>query len=135
MSIIVPNNAELDILTVILTPAHTIKLYGNAITPGPTNLAATFTEIVGGGYAGKPLTFANWVLVAGAPTWATYPLQTWTFTGVINAPGTIYGYFVTRNSDGKLIWAEKFPTGFFPFTPINGSTVKITSRFYVNSVY
>jgi len=135
MPLVVPNVAETDILTYVFTSAMTLRLYGNNINPGPTDTAATYTEIAGGGYANLPLILANWVLTAGAPSYGLYPQQTWLFTGAISAPSTIYGYYVTRNSDGKLMWAERFPVSVCPFTPIAGSQVRITPKFTGSSVY
>jgi len=129
MTLIVPDAREVVILTDYLTPALTLKLYGNDATPSGTSAAADFTEIAGGGYANKPLIFANWGIIAGSPTIALYnAMQQWVFTGPINAPGTIYGYFVTRNSDGLLMWAERFPAGNVPFNPIAGSDIRVTPR-------
>jgi hypothetical protein len=133
MSLIVPDVAEVDALTKILTPDLTLKLYGNNATPLFNSVAGSFTEIVGGGYASKPLVFANWVIAAGSPSLASYAIQTWNFTGVINAPGTVYGYFVVRNSDGLLMWAERFPV--VPFIPIAGSVITVTPTFTGGSVY
>lgn len=133
MSLIVPDVAEVDALTKILTPALTIRLYSNNYTPGATSLTANFTEVAGGGYANKPLTFAGWSIVAGAPSAASYAAQTWNFTGATNAPGTIYGYYVTRDSDGLLMWAERFPV--VPFVPIAGSIITVTPRFTGGSVF
>jgi hypothetical protein len=135
MSMIVPDTVEVEIITGIITPALTLRLYSNNYTPVPTSIAANFTEIVGGGYAAKALTFASWVITPNSPSDALYPLQTWTFTGPTNAPGTIYGYYVTRNSDGLLRWAGRFAVGYLPFSPIAGSTVKITPRFTASSLY
>ncbi len=129
MTLIVPNTREIAVLTEFLTPALTMRLYGNNATPSGTSVAADFTEIVGGGYANKPITFANWGINGGSPTVALYnAVQEWTFTGVINAPGTVYGYFLTRNSDGLLMWAERFPSGLVPFVPIAGSIIRVTPR-------
>ena len=135
MPMIVPDVLEVEVLTTLLTPALTLRLYSNNYTPGGGSATANFTEVTGGGYANKPLTFANWVITANAPSDALYPLQTWTFTGPTDAPGTIYGYYVTRNSDGKLMWAERFAAGYLPFSPIAGSLVKITPRFTASSVF
>lgn len=133
---VVPNVLEVEILTTILTPPLTLRLYGNNATPVGITLAAGFIEIAGGGYANKPLTFANWGIVSGDPAVATYNAQqTWTFTGAINAPFTIYGYYVTRNSDGKLMWAERFAAGLVPFTPINGSIIKVIPKFIAQSLF
>lgn len=134
MSLIVPNARELVILTDYLTPALTLKLYSNDRTPAGTDSAASYTEVTGGGYASKPLTFANWTLTSGAPTVGIYnTVQEWLFTGATGAPSTIYGYFVTRNSDGVLMWAERFPSGSVPFTPINGSIIRVLPRLQVES--
>lgn len=136
MPLIVPDLAELDALTKILTPALTLKLFSNNVVPGPLSVTADFTEVTGGGYANKPLTFANWGIVSGTPSIATYnAAQTWTFTGVTNAPGTIYGYYVIRVSDSLLMWAERFTVGAVPVVPILGSIITITPVFTGGSVY
>jgi len=129
MSLIVTNVQEVEVLTNFLTPALTMRLYGNDRTPAGTDAAANYTEIAGGGYASKALTFANWELTAGGPTVALYnAVQTWVFTDAIDAPSTIYGYYITRNSDGLLMYAERFPSGSVPFTPIAGSVIRVTPR-------
>lgn len=134
MGFIVPNTIEIEVITAVLTPALTMRLYGNNFTPTPTSIAANFTEIVGGGYVAKALIFANWRITGGDPSEAQYlTLQKWTFTGPINPPGTIYGYYVTRNSDGKLMWAERFPAANVPFSPIVGSIVAVLPRFDAQS--
>jgi hypothetical protein len=84
----------------------TLRIYGNNKTPAGGDIAANYTEIAGGGYVNKPITFANWTIVSGSPSLASYAAQTWVFTGVIDTPGTIYGYYITRNTDGKLLLAE-----------------------------
>ena len=135
MGLVVPDAAEVRFLQQILNLNMTIRIFGNNATPGPASTAASFTEIAGGGYANKPLTFANWSFVSGAPSYGLYPKQSWTFTGAINAPGTIYGYFITRDSDGLLMWAERFGVAVVPFTPIVGSLVEVTPKFTGSSVY
>lgn len=135
MSLVVPDAVEVIILQLFLNQNFTIRLFGNNATPGPLSVAGDFNEIVGGGYANKPLTFANWSFTANAPSYGIYPKQSWTFTGPINAPGTLYGYFITRDSDGLLMWAERFPPAAVPFTPIVGSLVEVTPKFTGSSVY
>jgi len=136
MSLVVPNALEVEILTEKLTPALTIKLYSNDATPSGSSSAASFTEVTGGGYAGLPLTLANWGIIAGNPSIALYNAsQQWTFTGNTGGPGTIYGYFVTRNSDGILMWAERFPSANVPFTPINGSVIRVLPKFTAQSEF
>ena len=129
MSLIVPNAREVVILTDFLTPALTLRLYSNDRTPSGNDVAADYTEVAGGGYANKPLTFANWGITGGAPSVGLYnAVQSWIFTGATTAPGTIYGYYITRDSDGVLMWAERFPSGSAPLVPENGSSVRITPR-------
>jgi len=136
MPLIVPNVLEVEVLTTLLTPALTMKLYGNDATPSASSSAASFTEISGGGYASKPLTFANWTISAGDPSTGVYNAsQLWTFTGPIGGTGNIYGYFVTRNSDGKLMWAERFPSAVVPFAPITGSKINVLPRFSAQSEF
>ena len=54
-----------------------------------------------------------------------------TFTGATNAPGTIYGYYLT-NAAGKLIYAERLAAVFSPAN--NGDTVKVTPTMTFGSV-
>jgi hypothetical protein len=136
MGLVVPDVLEVEILTEKLTPALTLRLYGNNVTPSGSSSTASFIEIAGGGYASKPLTFANWIITAGDPSIALYnATQTWLFTGPINAPGSIYGYFVTRNSDGKLMWAERFASTIVPFAPIGGSKINVFPKFTAQSQF
>jgi hypothetical protein len=135
MSLKVPDAIEVEVLTTLLTPAHTLRLYGNDKTPADADVAANYTEISGGGYANKPLTFANWTITAGAPSSAVYSGQTWIFTGPVNAPGTIYGYYITRNTDGKLLLAERFPAANVPFSPVNGSKIVVLPKLTAESQF
>lgn len=135
MPLVVPDAAEVRALQLILTLPLTLRIFGNNATPGPLSTAASFTEISGGGYVNVPLVLAGWSFTPNAPSYALYAKQSWTFTGAIDVPGTIYGYFVTRDSDGLLMWAERFPVAAVPFTPIVGSLVEVTPRFTGSSVY
>jgi hypothetical protein len=130
MSIIVPNAIEGEILNSLLnTPLH-LRLYSNNVTPLHASTVATFTEVAGGGYGALPLTFANWTITAVDPSTAVYnAVQNFNFTGPTSAPGTIYGYFITRDSDGHLMWAERFFFGNVPFIPIVGSKISISPKF------
>jgi hypothetical protein len=136
MSQVVPDALEVEVLTTLLTPALTLKLYSNNVTPTGLSSAASFTEVSGGGYTSLPLTFANWTITSGDPSSAVYnATQSWNFTGVTSAPGTIYGYYVIRNSDGKLMWAERFSSGLVPFTPIAGSIIRVLPKFTAQSEF
>lgn len=130
----VPSQQEREILTTIITPALTLKLYSNDKTPVAGDVATDYTEVVGGGYVNKPLIFAGWT-ITGTPPYGVFASQTWIFTGVTGAPGTVYGYYVTRNSDGKLMWAERFPSGSLPFSPIAGSKIIVLPKYQVQSLF
>lgn len=136
MTLVVPNTFEVEVLTNWVTPALTMRLYSNDVTPSGGSTPGGFTEVTGGGYAAKPLTFGNWTISAGDPSQAVYnATQQWTFTGATGAPGTIYGYYVTRNSDGKLMYAERFPSAVVPFTPVAGSIIKVLPRLTCQSLF
>jgi hypothetical protein len=132
----IPNAAELEIITAILTPALTLRLYSNNKTPADGDTAAAYTEVIGGNYANTPLVFANWNITSGTPTSASYnAVKQWIFNGPVGGPNTIYGYYVTRNSDGLLQWAERFPSTVVPFSPINGSKIVILPKYTVESLF
>jgi len=134
MSMLVPNILEVEILTSVLTPALTLKLYSNDKTPVAGDTSSAYTEVTGGGYSSKSLTFANWTITSGDPSVATYnSVQTWTFTGPTDSPATIYGYYVIRVSDGHLMWAERFPSANVPFSTIAGSVIKVLPKFTAQS--
>ena len=112
MSLLVGDASEGIMLNYILnrdTPEDlVIKLYGNNYTPIEGDLVGNYTEISGGGYSSVTFTPANWAIVSGDPTVATYPRITWTFTG---PAGNVYGYYIVRATGGELMWAERFSNG------------------------
>lgn len=136
MPLIVPDSVELEIINLRLNTPLTLRLYANDKTPNHLDTVAGYLEAIGGGYVAKPLVFANWTITAGEPTSALYiPTQEWIWTGPNDAPGSIYGYYVTRNTDGALQWAERFPVGNVPFAPIAGSKINVIVRFSVQSQF
>ena len=92
------------------TPATTwtMRLFSNNVFPAAGHTEADYTEVVGGGYAPIPLNAALWVASFNAPSSMLYPEVTFAYTGSTNAPGTVYGYYIT-NAAGKLIMAERLP--------------------------
>ena len=124
----IPNVAEVKNLQKILNQNIKLRLYSNNVVPAEGDTLSTYTEVSGGGYAFKTLTFANWTIVAGAPTTASYANQDFNFTGVTGAPGVIYGYYM-EDADGILMGSERFPESILPFTPINGSLIRITPKY------
>jgi hypothetical protein len=101
------------------------RFFATNITPAETDVAGSYTEATGGGYASKTMTGASWTVTNGAPTSADYAQHTWTFTGALTTNPTIYGYYVTRVTDGDLVLAEAFT----PFTPAtNGDQILLTPK-------
>lgn len=129
MPMLIPNGGEVIDLSYLVnkaTPENLVlRLFTNNITPSETDTVATYTEATGGGYAAITLTGATWTVTAGAPSTASYPQQTFTFTGALTTNTTIYGYYMTRATSNDLVLAETFTS----FTPANnGDNVKITPQ-------
>lgn len=131
MALVVPNASEVIMLEYILNkdaPENiSILLYANNVIPDENSTVATFTEVANGlGYTtgGISLTPGSWSVISGNPSQAEHTEVTWTFTG---AAGNVYGYYVTRDTGGELLWAERFTNGPFNITT-NGDEIKITPR-------
>ena len=131
MALVVPNASEVIMLNYILNkdaPENiSLLLYANNVIPDENSTEATFTEVASGlGYTtgGISLTPGSWSVISGNPSQAEHTEVTWTFTG---AAGNVYGYYVTRDTGGELLWAERFTNGPFNITT-NGDEIKITPR-------
>lgn len=113
-------------LAEIIADTLTLRLFSNNITPAAADVAGTYTEVTGGGYAALALGAAsNWTVTANNPASATYnTFKQFDFTGGIGGSGNVYGYYITRAS-GEVVFAQRFPEGSIPFTPINTSFVKV----------
>lgn len=124
MALVVPRSAEVKALTAWLATGKQLKLFTNNVTPGQTDVAATFTEAAGNGYAAKALTGGAWTMTegVGAPSSAAYAQQIFTFTGAL---GNVYGYYVVETSDGTICWAERFTDGPYNIQN-NGDQIKVT---------
>jgi hypothetical protein len=122
----IPNVEEERILTDYVRNIVSLRLFSNNYTPVETSTLANFTEVTGGGYLAIDLAPGTWMFVQGDPTTADYPEQTFAFTGVTGAPGTVYGYYLVDTVTGLLIGAERFPGAAVPYTPVAGASVKIT---------
>lgn len=129
MTILVPNNGEGDFLKAGLN--HTamsdviMKLYSSNTTPAETDTAASFTETTFTGYsASGALTGSSWTITEGAPSNGTYAQQTFTSSAGSQSV-SVYGYFMVRNTGGRIAWAERFSDG--PYVIVNnGDQIKVT---------
>jgi hypothetical protein len=127
------NQGEEIQLDLLLAIGLTLRLYKTTdVTAGLTRAQinalteASFTEATFTGYTSKALTGGSWVTTQGDPATGTYAQQTFTSTANQTAQ-TIYGYYVTRTSDGKLVWHERF-TGPFVVS-LNTDSIQITPTF------
>jgi hypothetical protein len=98
-----------------------VKLFTNNATLSVNDTAASYTEVVTGtgGYSYKTLSASSWTISGNI---ASYPSQTWTFTGAV---GNIHGYYVIRQTTGDLVFSEKFSGG--PYNvQTNGDNISVT---------
>lgn len=127
MALIVPNNGEGDALEYFVNRAApqnlVLRLFSNNITPAETDNAASFTELAVSGYAAITLTGASWGAPSeGAPSSIAFAQQTFNFS----ASGSLYGYYMTRASSGRIALAERDPLGVFSFA--SGDSYKVTPQ-------
>jgi hypothetical protein len=124
MSAIITDAAKADVMRDVLREACTLRLYVNDVGSAPTS--GDFVEPEGGGYAPKAIRADQWDTTS-APVLASYPLQLWHFTRQANErlDLTVRGYFLTRNSDGRLRWFDPLPGG--PMRIVNdGDQLKVS---------
>lgn len=109
-----------------------LKLYTNNVTTGLTAAQidaldeTDFTIATFTGYSNKTLTGGSWTITDGDPATAVYAQQTFTCSAD-GAVQNVYGYLVTRSSDGAAIYFEQFTDGPYE-VEFNGDNIKITPR-------
>lgn len=129
MSLLVPSDALVEILNLVLNQNLRLKLFANDHTPVIGDTVASLTEVTGGGYAEVVLTFAEWTVTGAEQTVAQYSaLQDFEFTGATGGSGEIYGYFITNDDEDILLWEQRFPEDSVPFVPQNGSVIRVRPR-------
>lgn len=131
MSLIVVDAAEEDWLGLITAVDMTLRLYVTDVTDGLSQaqrdaLAANdLTEASFTGYAAIPLSGASWMVSSGNPAVATFAEQEFV-SSADQSPQTVYGYYLTRDSDGALRWLERFTTP--GVVQLIGQRVKVTPQ-------
>ncbi|MEN6532166.1 MAG: hypothetical protein ABFD89_00790 [Bryobacteraceae bacterium] len=125
-AVVLPVQGEAILLQRFLSVATTLRLFTNDYTPVETTTEANVTEMSGYGYSAISLSSGSWSYqTTTSPAEASYAQQTFTLT---SGPVSAYGYYVTQDSDGKLLWAERFTDG--PYSiPAAGGTVRVTAKF------
>lgn len=128
MALLVPDVGEGRMLRLITNAVAgeslVLRLFTSNTTPAEADTAGTYTEASGSGYSAITLTGGSWSFTEGAPSYASYAQQTFTFSGAL---GNVYGYYVTQSSSGTLMWAERFSDGPYNIAN-NGDQIKITPR-------
>lgn len=128
MGIKVPDQGEIFLLRAfILEDDLDLRLFQNDLVMTDAMTEVDFVEATFTGYAAENLVAGTWVFTPGAPSDATYGDVVFTSTAGGQSQ-FIYGYYVTRRSDGKLLWAERSddndPTA--PYEIVNsGDTITI----------
>lgn len=103
-----------------------LRLFSNDRSPGLTDVAADYTEVVGGGYIQEELAGALFTVTADNPSLALYAdFHSWVFTGAPDSPGTVYGAYIVDQNE-ILIAAHRFIAP--PYNPIAASIIKVRPR-------
>lgn len=103
-----------------------LRLFKNDWTPVETDTEAAATEATFTGYAPVVLTGTNWAVTEGEPTLIDYPQQIFASSAAQTAQ-PVYGYYLTQQTSGKLVGAERFTDGPYSIAN-NGDTVKVTPK-------
>jgi hypothetical protein len=128
MALTAPNQGENLLLQYIVNKLQpddvVLRLFVNNVTIGESTVAADLTEASDPAYDSIVLTGASWTITqVGGDTVATYSSQTFNFDG----EASVYGYYVTDQANGHILWGERFPAS--PFNlPSSGGTITITPK-------
>jgi hypothetical protein len=88
-----------------------LHLYGNRHIPVDGDTVSSYTELNFQGYSAQVLLPMSWTIAPSNPNFplqslATYPTVSWTCTGGGTISTVAWGYFVTGQSSGHLLFAE-----------------------------
>lgn len=114
MTLIVVDQGEVHMLTQILDVDMTLRLFANDVTHGLTPeqieqlTEADFTEADFTGYSPAALEGGTWSITPGDPATGSHDAHQFQSTAD-QSPQTIYGYWLTRDSDDALVWFEPVP--------------------------
>lgn len=129
MSLVIPMDGAASMLALIVNklgrPGEdlVLQLYRNDYAPTDETSVEDLTEMAGSGYEAITMPGAEWSVVEGRPSYAQSATVVFTFSG---AAGQAFGYYVTHETSGALMWAERFPEPY----PIrnDGDQIKVTPR-------
>lgn len=115
MTIVIPDRGEGVLLDAMTSGDLYLRLFASDVEDGLTEAQvealteSDFTEATFAGYEACLLTGGGWTVTTGDPSEATYAQQQFV-SSMEQTPETIYGYYVTRASDGWLAWYEYLDT-------------------------
>jgi hypothetical protein len=128
MPITAPNQGENLIIQYIINKLQpddvVLRLFVNDVVITETTVAADLTESTDPAYSSITLAGATWTISqVGGETVATYPDQIFNFDDA----ETIYGYYISDQANGHILWGERFPAA--PFNiPSSGGTLTLTPK-------
>ncbi len=128
MALTSPSEGELLLLAYMFNKTApddpVIKLYGNDAAITGATVRADLTEASEAGYAAITLAGAGWTITSpGGVTTAEFAASTFTFT----TSASIFGYFVTDQTNDDVLWVERFSGAPFAL-PGGGGTIAITPK-------
>lgn len=126
MALVFPDQGENIALEAIVNKTApqnlVLRLYKSNTTPGESDTEATYTEAAFTGYSAITLTGTSWGAASGGSI--AYAQQSFTSSADQTAE-SIYGYYITQSTSGKLVYSELFTDG--PYSVANnGDVIKVT---------
>ena len=129
MAFTIPRSAQALMLGMILNKVPRddliVRLYTNDKKPSYDDTRESYDEVSSMVYDPIHLDASRWLITEEPKTEATYAEQSFTFSG---EAGKVYGYYVTLDDSGDLLWAERFDDG--PYNILNeGDQIRIKLHF------
>lgn len=107
----------------------TLRWFQNDVTPSGDFNASAFVEADFSGYSAQALTSANWDIVPGGTTIATYNTPRTVSADANGQDQNLYGIYITRNSDSMVVHYERFATA--RYINDNGDQSSYTPRIQI----
>jgi len=103
-------------------------LYSNNFVPTDAMVIGDFTENTFPGYASQSVVAAGWSSPADDGTCSSTSAASQVYTATGASSQSAYGYYVTDNADGALLFAELFTGGPVPLST-TGSSVTVIPQY------
>lgn len=125
MPLKVVNHGEQDFLGLVLAAGYTLRLFKSNTTLTDALTVSSLTEADFTGYSAKALAAGGWSITPGDPTAAQFAQQSFVSTADQTAQ-TIYGYYLTATSGGRLQLVERFSSPYV--VQYNNDSIRVTPR-------